>query len=276
MLQFADTTIHSNTGFHQGDPLASLLFSLVLQPVVKIIEAEVPNLRVNAWFLDDGAQVGTREQLQQVVNVLEREGPARGLHLSTTSTIRHPDHPKTTVWCPSSQNSDANDGLLTTVTMLQEPGTVLLGAPLGSPQYVKEVLERRVEKMRRITYMLFALEDPHTEFVLLCSCLALPKLIFSHRTVETSSHLEVLQEYNRVTREAISRIMGVPLTEQQWLQTTLPVSMGGLGLRSAEGHAPAAFAASYLSSQPLLRCLLNTSEDVPTVPFSPALISLLT
>ena len=66
--------------------------------------------------------------------------------------------------------------------------------------------------------MLPSLEDPHSELVLLRSCLALPKIIFSLRTVETSSHLEVLQEYDRVTREGISRIIGVPLSEQQWLQ----------------------------------------------------------
>ena len=70
--------------------------------------------------------------------------------------------------------------------------------------------------------------------------------------------------------------MGVPLTDLQWLQASLPVSMGGLGLRAAEEHAPAAFASSYLSCQPLLRALLQTSDKDPIVPLSPALLDLLT
>ena len=276
LLQFGDATLTSEAGFHQGDPLASLLFSLVLHPVVKMIQAEVPTLKMNAWFLDDGAQVGTREELQRVVSLLEREGPPRGLHLSTTSTVRPPDSPKTTVWCPTSHDCDSADNLLTSVTKVTEPGTILLGAPLGSESFIKEVLMKRVEKVQRITSMLHHLEDPHTESVLLRSCLALPKLLFSLRTVETTSHKEVLEEYDRVTREGISRIIGVPLTDHQWLQANLPVSMGGLGLRAAEDHAPAAFASSYLTSQPLLRSLLCIPDEDPSEALSPALLDLLT
>ena len=183
LLQFGDTIISSETGFHQGDPLVSLLFSLVLHPVVKMIYEEVPTLKANAWFLDDGAQVGTREQLQQVVHILEREGPSCGLHLSTTSTVCPPDSPKTTVWCPASPECDPGDNLLTTVTKVTEPGTIRLGAPLGSQEYVREVLKRRVEKVRRISAMLPRLEDPHTESVLLRSCLG-PFLLRAHFAIE--------------------------------------------------------------------------------------------
>lgn len=34
-LQYSSTTIFSETSFHQGDPLASIMFSLLLHPVVK-------------------------------------------------------------------------------------------------------------------------------------------------------------------------------------------------------------------------------------------------
>ena len=71
LLQLGDTTILSETGFH-------LLFSLLRHPVVKAIQKDVDDLRVNSWFLDDGTQVGTREQLQRLVDILQREGPALG------------------------------------------------------------------------------------------------------------------------------------------------------------------------------------------------------
>ena len=57
-LKFGEATIASATGLHQGDPLAGLLFCLVLKPVVDAIEEEVPSLALNAWYLDDGHAIG--------------------------------------------------------------------------------------------------------------------------------------------------------------------------------------------------------------------------
>ena len=63
VLMFGNTVILSQTGFHQGDPLASLLFSLVLHSVVRIINQRLPNLRVNGWYLDDGGVLGRLAEL---------------------------------------------------------------------------------------------------------------------------------------------------------------------------------------------------------------------
>ena len=98
-LLYGDPTISSERGWQQGDPLASLLFSLVLHPIVTTIEERVPGLAAHAWYLDDGTVVGTAEELQEVVDILVEEGPARGLILSTSNTA--PSHPKTTVWSPT-------------------------------------------------------------------------------------------------------------------------------------------------------------------------------
>ena len=95
-LIFGKALILSQVGFHQGDPLASLLFALVLHPIILQIEAEVPTLDLNAWYLDDGTLVGTEEELCKVVDILQSEGPQRGLILSTSLTT--PDQPKTIKW----------------------------------------------------------------------------------------------------------------------------------------------------------------------------------
>ena len=41
-LVFGDVTILSSCGFHQGDPLGVLLFSLVLQPLVLLLQYRIP------------------------------------------------------------------------------------------------------------------------------------------------------------------------------------------------------------------------------------------
>ena len=198
--------------------------------------------------MDDGTLVGTIEQLREVVDLLLNEGPALGLTLSTRATVPAPSRPKSTIWCPELIGGD-EDPLDRGIVRIQEEGVVVLGAPIGSAGFVEEVIRRKVEKVREITGLLPLLKDPHTEFVLLRSCLSLPKLSFLLRTVDTTPHPHLLQEFDRVTREGLTRILGVPLGERAWQQAKMPVSFGGLGLRGAENHAPAAHVSSLLSSQ---------------------------
>ena len=123
-----------------------------------------------------------------------------------------------------------------------------------------------MEKVRAATSTdLFPnLQDPHAEFVLLRSCLALPKISFNLRTVNTMEHVEILRDFDSITREALSRILGTPVDDGVWQQAKLPVPMGGMELRGAEDHASAAYAASFLASQTLARELQHRLEEEPT------------
>ena len=96
---------------------------------------------------------------------------------------------------------------------------------------------------------------------LLHSCPALPKLSFLLRTVDTTGFKEQLQKFDRIAREGLTRIFGIPIVDRVWRQAKLPVAMGGLGLRGAEDHTPAAYAASILASQPLAAALQQRQEE---------------
>ena len=258
-LIFGKALILSQVGFHQGDPLASLLFALVLHPIILQIEAEVPTLDLNAWYLDDGTLVGTEEELCKVVDILQGEGPQRGLILSTSLTT--PDQPKTTVWSKLGRTDNLASLNNKGIPSVRGLGITLLGAPLGHDAFVAEALQGKVDKVAAITSLLPDIKDPHIEFCLLRSCLALPKIMFILRTVDTSGHQPILAEFDRLVREALIRILGCPLGDMAWDQAKLPVSMTGLGLRAAIDHSAAAFATSFLSSQPTARQLLHTPED---------------
>ena len=69
---------------------------------------------------------------------------------------------------------------------------MVLGAPVGYTAFVKEKLQKRVEKVQSVVELLPLLKDPHSEFVLLRSCLSLPKIMFMLRAVDTTDHLEQL------------------------------------------------------------------------------------
>ena len=258
---------------HQGDPLASLLFSVNLQPIIETITTEVPGLKVNAWYLDDGTLAGTMADLQKAVDIILREGPARGLHLSTANTVLPPLLPKSTVWSP--YDSDSDDPLDRGIPRVMDPGIVLLGSPIGDLQFTQEWIKRKVAKVKDITDHLPYLQDAHVEFVLLRSCLSLPKVMFILRTTDPTNNQALWEEFDCITREALTRILGTPVGDSQWSQAKLPVSMGGLGLRSAEDHTPAAYLTSLLSCQSLRQALLHLPDDDSQVTIPAPLLALL-
>ena len=172
------------------------------------------------------------------------------------------------VWSPLDGIGDNDqDPLLRGIPKVRSgEGIVVLGAPVGYTGFVKDKLNARVEKVQEVVELLPLLEDPHTEFVLLRSCLALPKIMFMLRAVDTTDHQELLCKFDSVIRGALSRLLGSTLTDRQWAQASLPAAMGGLGLRSALVHAPAAHAVSLLSAQTLLDGLLGEDVNGPSLP----------
>ena len=145
-LLFGSERLSSQRGFHQGDPLAALLFALVLHPIVLLIQERVPDLTLNTWYLDDGTQVGKVEDLQKVMDILVTEGPARGLILSTSATVLPPALPKTTIWSPSDEVGGEVDPLDRGIVKVRDDGVILLGAPIGSEAFVGKEIEKKVAK----------------------------------------------------------------------------------------------------------------------------------
>ena len=87
LLHLGGDTIKSRCGVQQGDPLGPLGFALVLQPIIERIKREVPGLKINAWYLDDGTLVGSPHDLLAALQIVEEEGPPRGLHLNRQKSL---------------------------------------------------------------------------------------------------------------------------------------------------------------------------------------------
>ena len=63
LLRLGEDTLLSCSGVQQGDPLGPLGFALTLHPIPERIDEEVPDLAINAWYLDDGTLCGSPEDL---------------------------------------------------------------------------------------------------------------------------------------------------------------------------------------------------------------------
>ena len=252
-LIFGEAVILSCDGFHQGDPLACLFFALVLHPIILRISAEVPDLLLNGWFLDDGALMGKLDDLSRAVNIIRQQGPTRGLYLSTSATT---PWPKSTIWSPGHPTTDP-DPLGHGIPRIQDPGIILLGSPLGSHQFVHEKIHQKIEKIHELTQMLPLIKDPHSEFVLLRSCFSLPKIVFLMRSTDPTQHQDLWATFDDMIRDTLNQILGSSINDKQWGQAQLPVAMGGLGLRGAVDHSAGAYVSSVNASESLKEGLLS-------------------
>ena len=110
---------------------------------------------------------------------------------------------------------------------------------------------------------LTALEDPQVELHLLRSCLSLCKLNRIIRTVPGFKINDVLMQFDSGLHHSLEALSSSSVSDLAWKQATLPVRLGGLGLREASRSSSAAFVGSCNSSRQLSLRLLNDSAFMP-------------
>ena len=135
----------------------------------------------------------------------------------------------------------------------------LLGSPLGDVASISAVLADKVDALRRLGERLKFL-SAHDALVLLRNCFAIPKLLYVLRT-SPCFRSTTLQTYDDCLRGILVSVTNVHLrpSSSAWSQATLPVKLGGLGIRSDVEVAPSAFLASALSSSELVNAILPPS-----------------
>ena len=206
----------------------------------------------NAWYLDDGTLCGTPQDLAAALKIIEEEGPLRGLHVNRSKSL---------LYIPP--GDDPHQNKLPPDVPISSSGFCLLGVPLGSDTFREHIVLGRVEKIRRSLECLRVLGDSQLQTTLLRSCLSLPKFNYSLWTCPPSLILNATTLFDNAIREAVEDITGGPLFDWSWSKTNLPCSMGGLNLRSAVLHAPAAYISSIVESFGLVSQILRHNPDPP-------------
>ena len=260
LLLLGHETISSCSGVQQGDPLGPLGFALTLQPILEKIKAEVPDLLLNSWYLDDGTLCGSPSDLAAALHIIEAEGPPLGLH---------PNRAKSLLFVPP--GADASINPLPSSIPISQTGFTLLGCPLGPPSYCEEVFQRRVDKVKEALSRLTDLSDAQMETTLLRSCLSLPKVSYSLRTCPPSFIAHSLGAFDQAIRQALEDLTGCPLSNWAWLKASLPSNRGGLNLRQASLHAAAGYISSFHQSSDLMGRMLGHPPQPP--PHLPSAVS---
>lgn len=149
-------------------------------------------------------------------------------------------------------------------------GFVLLGCPIGSPSYVSSLALQRVRKLEETLCLLTKLEDSHMEAVLLRTCLTLPKISLTLRTCPPGCIREAIAKFDLAMFDSLSDLVGGSLSEWSWLKASLPISLGGLGVRRASFFSSAAYISSLDQSEELVSNILGHTPS-PSVHLGPTL-----
>ena len=246
ILHFGKHTILSRCGVQQGDPLGPLCFALTLHPIVERLKRDVPNLLIDAWYLDDGTLCGTAEDLAKALAIIEEDGPPRGLRLNRSKSLHY-----------IPEDADGSHNPLPPEIPITRSGFSLLGSPIGPASFCESIAAKRVEKIRSAVTKLRDLEDSQIQSTLLHSCLALPKLNFLLRSCPPVYIHQATMAFDNMMRECLFELAGGPLSKWAWQKASLPSSLGGLNIRSASLHAPAAFVSSPDQSRALISRIRN-------------------
>ena len=119
----------------------------------------------------------------------------------------------------------------------------LLGSPFGDDAYVADYIQRKVlSKALLIASKLKLINHKQVRYTLLRQCLAFGPLVHIMRSVPPSQYRDKAAQFDAIIRSSLASLLGLPdVPERAWLQATLGVKLGGLGLRPTLRHLEAAF-----------------------------------
>jgi len=146
---------------------------------------------------------------------------------------------------------------------LAERGVVALGVPRGTPTFVQAHLHAVLARQRGLLDNLPALHHSQVAWLLL-SCCAAPRAQYALRTLplESAHGYAAGHGHDGAVIRCLASLLfddeGSQMPQQAQARAQLALRHGGLGLRSATRHAPAAYWASWADA---LRTIARRDPD---------------
>jgi len=237
-------------GGEQGDALMPALFSLGMADALREAQAQLLPDELVIAYLDD----------VYIVSAPER---ARAAYQTVTETIARrcgvqPNLGKTVCWNRAGICPPGIAELGPTVWRGSGPdatcGIRLLGAPLGTPEYVQAYGEAHVAKADELLQKVLALPQLQHSWLLTYFCVV-PKLNHLLRQVPPEQISRTGAAFELLLGSALQHLLGTEavLSPEALTQARLPFREGGLGFRHCQALSPAIYWSSWVDVLPTLQ-----------------------
>jgi len=241
-LYFGSDIILSQEGPQQGDPFGPLLFCLTIQPLLTSLQSDL-----TLGYLDDLTLAGHQSTVSSDVQRVLDCGGKMGLQLnpSKCEVISHP-------------GAAITDPYLSSFVSVCVADSTLLGAPLfPGPVLDKTWADRCAELTRAVDRL--SLLNAQDALLLLRVSFSAPRVQHLLRCSPSVDH-PGLASFDKTLRSALCRISNTDISDIQWLQASLPIRHGGLGVREVHSLAIPAFLASAASTLNLQAQILSQAS----------------
>ena len=257
-LFFGNNIIDSSEGVQQGDPLGPLQFSLTIHSMLIQLQSEF-----KVFYLDDGTLGGSHAEVMKDLQCLEVAANDPGLILN---------HSKTEIVCRDPSTVNIFWSLSPHFRWVEPSNACLLGSPIGDLSSIDSTLLSKLDALKTMGERLSLLHSQDA-LLLLRNAFSLPKVLYVLQTAPCFEST-VLNNFDHLQRKLLESICNVQLDDNAWTQASLPITAGGLGIRSFTRLAPSAFLASAAGSSQITKLILPASLREAPIHHQPAALVL--
>ncbi|KAJ0179217.1 hypothetical protein K1T71_004929 [Dendrolimus kikuchii] len=254
-LIFQDNVIYSKTGCQQGDPLGPAIFSLAIHPIITRLKS-----KFNVWYLDDGTLGGEVDDVLEDFTILTKELKTIGLEINLSKCEYYISNTERKTEIISRLNTIAPG-----IKLVNNSSLHLLGAPIfdeSIPNYVEENIKKFRESSDRLLQI-----NTHMAYTIIRYCLFVPKFTYTLRCCQLWKQTSLLQTLDNIVRDTLISIINLEMDDRAWSQCSLPVKLGGLGVRKISSVALPAFLSSAYSTRDLVFKILQKTNFQFEIPY---------